>query len=580
VQRLLNSKRALAIGLVAIVIVITVAFAWASGTWEREPLVPSFKRQACSVDPDYLLRTQRGYYEPRSGQIAILPKEPAYMASGAGGWSHSGPWPYLQEVPLVLYGPGIIKSGLEVDRPVTIADLAPTTARLLGDRFGTDDSRVLREASSFKRKPKLVLTIVWDGGGWNTLDLWPDSWPNLQRMMADGVSYTNATVGSNPSVTPAVHTTLGTGVFPWRHGITGVPVRDEEGEVVDSFLEGESSRFVQAETFAERWDVENGNSAEVAMFGYEPWHLGMIGQGAERQGGDKDDGVWLDIETNEWKTNPDHYSLPSNLVSNEGLGEFVAELDGEDGQADDSWRDDVPLDDPAREEETPAFVRYHTQAMLEMISSEGYGRDGVSDLVYTNYKQIDRVGHYFNMDSAYVDDVLRASDEQLPLIFDGLDRIAGEGNWVVALTADHGQQRDEGDIGGFGISPREIEGDIRSEFGDVVRAVWPTEVFLEEDELEANGVTVDEVARFLGGYTLGDNAPDVGEQFAGSGEFDSTDRIFELAIPSRRLPGIECEPPKEGGRTGSVGRPPHFRPTGGPPDRLASAGTSAPARSG
>jgi hypothetical protein len=316
-------------------------------------------------------------------------------------------------------------------------------------------------------------------------------------------------------------------------------VRDERGEVVDSFLKGESSRFLQVPTLAELWDQQNDNRAEIGMFGYEPWHLGMIGQGAERAGGDKDDAVWLDTDTNEWITNDEHYALPTSISATEGLDEHIEELDSADGEADETWRDDVPLDDPGRTEETPAFVGHHVDAMLEMIETEGYGRDDITDLLFTNFKQIDRVGHYYNMDSEYVNDVLVRTDEELGRIIDELDRIVGEGEWVVALTADHGQQPDAEDIDAYGINPRAVEAAITEEFGDVVRAVWPTEVFLLEDAMEEEGVTVEEVARFLGGHTLADNL-----RFSGAGSFRGTfepqNRLFDLAVPAGMLPEFDC----------------------------------------
>ena len=541
----LSDKRTLTIALVGLVVVVAVIFGWAAVTRAPREVVPSFEQQACALASEWLLRTQRGYFEPRSGQIALLPRTPAYMASGGGGWSHSGPWPYLQDVPLVFYGPGVVEEGVVSDRPVTVADVAPTIAGLLKGRLGESEGRPLSEvigseAESVERPaPKLILTIVWDGGGWNTLDLWDESWPNLQRMMDDGVAFTEATVGSNPSVTPAVHSTLGTGVFPDTHGVTGVPVRDERGEVVDSFLNGESSRFLQVPTLAELWDQQNGNRAEIGMFGYEPWHLGMIGQGAERAGGDKDDAVWLDTDTNEWITNDEHYALPSSVPATEGLDEHIEELDSADGEADETWREDVPLDDPGRTEETPAFVSHHVDAMLEMIEAEGYGRDDITDLLFTNFKQIDRVGHYYNMDSEYVNDVLARTDEELGRIIDELDRIVGEGEWVVALTADHGQQPDAEDVDAYGINPRAVEAAITEEFGDVVRAVWPTEVFLLDEAMEEEGVTVEEIARFLGGHTLADNQgfPE-GASFTGT--FEQQNRLFDLAVPADMLPEFGC----------------------------------------
>lgn len=541
------SPRSLVIGALALIVGLSATIAFVTGVFGSGEAVPSFRAQACGLPTEYLERTVRGYFEPRSGQIAILPHEPVYMASGAGGWSHSGPWPYLQDIPIVFYGPGIIEAVGDVDLPVTMADVAPTFATLMKGAFRTTDGASLDEVARLTGRtlrappPKLIMSIVWDGGGWNVLEQWPDAWPNLGRMMDEGVTYTRATDGSSPSVTPAVHTTLGTGVFPWRHGITGVPVRDESGEVVDAFLKGESSRFLQVPALAERWDEANGNRAEIGMVGYEPWHLGMIGQGAERTGGDKDDAAWLDIDTNEWITNSRYYSLPPELQSAEGLEEGLDELDTQDGTADESWRGEVPLDDPARLEETPAWIGYHTTGMLDMIKDEGYGDDAITDLVFTNYKQIDRVGHYFNMDSELVEDSLTKTDAMLPVIERALNKTVGKGKWVMMITADHGQQPDEEDIDGYGISPREIEHDITAEFGPVVRAVWPTEVFLLEDAMKERGVTVEEIARFLGGYTRAENATEAERLTSGATNIGPDDRLFDMAMPARLLESIECE---------------------------------------
>ncbi|HYP24104.1 MAG TPA: hypothetical protein VEV43_11055, partial [Actinomycetota bacterium] len=93
-------------------------------------------------------------------------------------------------------------------------------------------------------------------------------------------------------------------------------------------------------------------------------------------------------------------------------------------------------------------------------------------------------------------------------------------------------------VDGFGIDPNEVERDIDAEFGPITDAVWPTEVFLDDEALEREGVSVNEVASWLGDYRLEDNAQDA--DLAGRGVFAPTDRVFELAIPARMLPGIEC----------------------------------------
>jgi arylsulfatase A-like enzyme len=508
--------------------------------------VPSFREQACGLPATWLEAVQRGRLEPRSGEIALLPKKPAYMASGAGGWSHSGPWPYLTHVPLVFYGPGIVPARGGVPDQVTLADVAPTIATLLKGGLPVSEGESLGAVATLDAgrlvspPPQLVLTVVWDGGGWNVLRRWPEAWPNLRRLMRAGVSYTSAHVGSSPSVTPSVHTTLGTGVFPHTHGITGIPMRAGSGEVVDSFLRGESSRFLQVPTLAERWDAQVGNRALVGMVGYEPWHLGMIGQGAERPGGDRDDAAWLDIETNQWITNAAHYRLPAALPSTPGLKAELEATDAADGKLDGAWRDNAILDDPARAEEVPGFVRYHGRALLRMMAEESYGADATTDLLFTNFKQIDRNGHYYNMDSPEVRDSLRVTDTVLGRIVRWLDRRVGRGQYVVVVTADHGQQPDESAVDGYGIDPNELERDLEAEFGPVTRGVWPTEAFLYPDVMAERGVTVAEVARFIAGYRLRDNTPRPDVALVGSGRFAPGDRIFDLAVPSRLLAGLSC----------------------------------------
>jgi arylsulfatase A-like enzyme len=527
---------------VAVLAAVVAAAARRSGD---EPPLRSFAEQACGLPSAWLERIRRGHYGPRSGDISLLPRRPAYFASGAGGWSHSGPWPYLAHVPLVFYGPEVIRARGDVHRSATLADVAPTVAGLLGARVPGADGEVLPEVAGVGRparspRPRLVVVVVWDGGGWNVLDHFPGAWPNLRRLMAVGVTYRNATVGSSPSVTPSVHTTLGTGQFPSAHGITGIPVRNDDGEVVDSFLHGRSGRFLRVPTFAERWDERFGNRARVGMVGYEPWHLGMIGRGAERAGGDRDDAVWLDVETNRWETNAAHYRLPPALPRTTGLARDIHETDAVDGEVDGAWRDHAILTDPARREELPGFIRYHGRALENVITSEGYGDDRVTDLLFTNFKQIDRVGHYFNMDSVEVRDSVVVSDEVLGDLVSFLDDEVGSGRYVVVVTADHGQQPDAGAVDGYGIDPNEVERDLAAEFGDVVRGVWPTEVFLLSDAMAERGVSAAEVARFLGDYRLADNTrrPDIA--LVGAGRFEPDDRLFDMAVPSAMLRGLRC----------------------------------------
>jgi arylsulfatase A-like enzyme len=505
-----------------------------------EGRLPSFEAQMCALPEHWLELVQRGHDPDRSGQISFLPETPIYFAGGGDGWSHSGPWPYLQEVPLVFYGPGVIPTRGAIDESGhTMADLAPTLASLLHGTLSNTDGVVLDEVADLattvgRRTPKLILTMVWDGGGWNTLRAHPDAWPTLKRVMQEGATYT-IEVGSSPSVTPAIHTTLGTGVFPETHAITGVPVLDDDGVAVDPFLDGTSGRFLAVPTLAERWDESVGNEAHVGMVGHVPWHLGMIGVGAERPGGDKDNAAWLDLETSEWISHADHYSLPTGFGDQ---GDLAARLDAVD-QGDGTWMG-VPLDQPPRYEELPAFAGHHTEELISLMDAEGYGRDRITDLMFTNYKHIDLLGHYFNMASDQVEAAIQTTDGELDALLGYLDDEVGRGNYVVVMTADHGQQPTAEAVDAFGIDSNEMTRDLEEKFGPAIQEVAPTEVFLDEAVLEDGGYSLEDVARFVGDYRLGDNATSLGPQLLGAGSFDPYDRLMAMAVPSSLLSEVSC----------------------------------------
>ena len=500
---------------------------------------PSFEVQMCELPQQWLELTRRGYMEERAGQIALLPRTPMYMTTGGDGWTHSGPWDYLQRVPLVLYGRGHIEGGVESQRAVTLADVAPTIADTLGIDLASDGAPLSEALKGNRTPPRLIVTVVWDGGGVNALERWPDSWPNLARLMRDGAVFNEAIVGSSPSVTPAIHTTLGTGRFPATHGITGVPVRDEQGVVGDSFVDGKSSRFIEVPTVAEVWDEAQGGKPLVGVVGYEPWHLGMIGKGAETPGADKDHAVWINRSTNHWTTFEDHYSRPSTFKNQSDLAARLKQLDAEDGATDERWMR-VPLDQRARTEETPAFIAHHGEKLRRIIEAENYGGDEMTDLLFTNFKQIDRVAHYYNMAAPEVREVMEETDAELGKLVDFLDRKVGEDRYVLVVTADHGMQPDVEVLDSFEIDPNELELDLATEFGPVVRAVWPTEVFLLEEEMDRFGVTVEDIATFLGNYRVRDNSQSIDKELFGSGRFSAGDRVFELAIPAVMLRSDTC----------------------------------------
>ena len=496
---------------------------------------------SCALDLELLRRERRGIHAAHSPELSVVPREPNYFG-GFVTYTHSGPWGYTQEVPLLLYGPGFIKSqgDLTLDREPTLADMAPTVAELLGvpfpeDRPGVALSEALVPEDQRSRPPKVVLTIVWDGGGWNVLDAWPDAWPNLKRLMEEGTSVANTIAGSAPSVTPAIHANIGTGAFPKQHGIVDIPIRDDNG--IGGAYQGRTPRYLEIPTLADLYDPMTGNAAKIGMFAYKSWHLGMIGHGAFIDEGDKDIAVIAD-QGSQLVTNPKWYSLPSYLSDTPGFDKYRQEVDINDGQADGKWLGHDLLDNPKDVRETPVWTLYQTKLLKTMLEREGFGQDPIGDLFYINYKQVDEVGHAHNMLEPEVRDIVEYADGELKAMVEWLDRHVGKRQWVVMLTADHGQGPDPLRSGAWPIRIQFLKEDI----GDAFQ-VDPEELFddhrpgsfwVNDEVMAREGITLEDLANFFIDYRLEENLPP-GEEIPDVYADRRDELIFSAAFPSREM---------------------------------------------
>lgn len=497
----------------------------------------------CELPRDILVRVRRGYNPDRSPEVMVVPREPNFFG-GFSGTSHSGPWGYLQEVPLVFYGPGFVQDRGEValDREVTLADLAPTLAGLLSftysDTIGAPVRGVFVPQEKRPEAPRLVLTVVLDGGGWNVLRAWPDAWPHYARMMEEGASVSDVIVGSSPSVTPAVHTTIGTGVFPRQHGITGIGVQTDEG-VVGPFSHKSPEKLLSP-ALADLYDASTGNAAKVAMLAYKSWHLGMIGHGAFLPEGDNDVAMIVDHDER-LVTNENFYSVPPQMNRVPGLEEDIRRVDLEDGRLDSTWMGHEILDDPSERRESPAWILYQTRLLKALIETEDFGGDDVPDLVFTNYKHIDEIGHSYNMLSVEMRETIRHTDESLfGALPNFLNETVGKGRWVMVVTADHGQSPDPLVAHAWPISMASLSNDVADHFGvdqgALFDATGPVGFYFDDVTMEQEGITEEEIADFLVDYRLEDNyeGNDLPDQY----EERVREPIFSAAFPSRELPRI------------------------------------------
>lgn len=539
---------------------LMVALAMVSGCTEQPGPAPGPPRGAPTVEQmagdlgaDVVTALLRGYDPGTSTDVAFIPKPGNTVVRWSGKGlgtdkadprsTHPTPWDYHERVPIALYGPGFVRTGLEIDRSVDVTDIAPTFADLLGYRFDAPDGQPLREAlrpAGSRGTPRVVVLVAYDGGGWNLLSRWPRAWPYLHRLMTEGTLYTNATIGSAPAVTSAIHANMGTGAYPRTHGIAEITARLPDGSVGDVYFGRQTDpRLLRVDTLGDAWDRAEGNRPWVGMLGYESWHLGMMSRGARAEGGDRDAAVlWEDQPgIGKFFVNQDLYALPSSLPGEDDLRRRLRSLDGEDGAIDRTWHG-YDLEDPKVVPATPAFVEHQGRAVLDMIQHEPIGKDGLTDLLFVELKATDFGGHLWNMVAPEEKRVLRAQDGVLRSLVGALDRQVGRGRWVMAVTADHGQTPKPDTTGGLRIHPDLLGREVDRYFGrKLVQQVTPSGLFLDHEQLRAAGITLEDVARFVATYRYGDGLPaDVDRSAVPAA--DLRERVFAAALPATYLAGI------------------------------------------
>ncbi|MFN2544342.1 MAG: alkaline phosphatase family protein [Actinomycetota bacterium] len=534
-------------------ILAVVAAACTSGAGARDaaptdapppPKASALQSVACGLPHVQLLREWRGYYPGRSPDIIMLPHPPDYMGAG---YPHVGPWNYLENVPLALYGPGYVRNAGQLGRDVTLADWAPTTAALLHFDHQFPDGRVLSDAlvPAAKRvvPPRVIVTVVWDGSGWDVLNQWPDSWPNLKSLMSRGTSYRKATVGSAPTSTAQDHPMLGTGAFPNRHGIVGNHVR-VGSHIQFPFANGPN--LLMLPTVADMYDKANGNLPKIGMVASSPWHLGMIGHGNYLDGADADIVSLHQFGGPDWSLPApldQFYEFPTYLNSLPGLSTYAHYADAIDGHVDGKWRG-LEISKQGAGFNTPERIPYQTAAIEEVIKREGFGQDELPDLFFTNYKLIDEVSHIWTMNSLEMRDSVVASDQALPELIRFLNEQVGKGRWVMAVTADHGDMPNPEVTRAFRGSTAALKGYVNRVFDHdsdqvpVLQNLQPTHIFVNVEELEQNGFTLGQLSEYIAGLTKSQLA--ASDSIIQPGE--ENDRVFDAVFPSNIMKTLPCLP--------------------------------------
>jgi hypothetical protein len=232
------------------------------------------------------------------------------------------------------------------------------------------------------------------------------------------------------------------------------------------------------------------------------------------------------------------YRFPDYVLDVGGYEADVDEVDRSDGELDQAWHGD-PFGQLNAGFDSPARIPFQTRVIQQVLRREGFGRDRVPDLLFLYYKAMDRVGHLFSVDSPQMRETLEAQDEYLRVLIEELDRTVGEGRWAMVITADHGHQFDPEVSGAFRISIATTQALLEERFDDeddvkLIDKVKPTQIWLDEAELERNGHSLLEVSDALLSLTQ--------QETAASPELvkDGDARVLDAAFPTELLEALPC----------------------------------------
>jgi len=358
-------------------------------------------------------------------------------------------------------------------------------------------------------------------------------------------------MGASPSNTPVGHSIIGTGTFPNHNGFVDEYIRIN-GRLQKPNENGPG--FLLDPTLADLYDRAMGNQPKVGGIATLAAHIMMMSHGSQWGGGDKDIAITREKEFGEtagaesvsWNLTTDmrpFYDLPSYVNDLPPLSTYVDDLDRADGALDGKWRTN-DIAQLANGFDTPARTPFQETLIETVIQREGFGADDVPDLLFLNYKAIDTIGHLFSADGIEMSDAVKTQDETLKRLVDFLNATVGKGQWVMAVTADHGTQRDPDTSGAFMIDINKLESGLENTFdgdGDgvpLVEKVRPTEIWLDRAELADNGYTLAQVSQWLLDLTQQDTYKNQNLPQPGHGG----DTVFAAALPSSILSRLPCLP--------------------------------------
>jgi hypothetical protein len=332
----------------------------------------------------------------------------------------------------------------------------------------TTPSSTASAAQPAAATPRLVVLIVVDQLRSDYLERYSSRWTGgLRRAMQEGAWYTNAAYPYLHTVTCTGHATIGTGRFPRSHGIIMNSWYSRElgrtigcSDAADAATitaegrtaGGHSAALLKGDTFAER--VTRGGGRVVTM--------SLKPRSAIMPAGRRSDAtIWFGGRGEFVSSTTYTESLPA-FVRDVGTATPVSGertsppwsklLPGESYLGDDEvayekppagWTASFPhpIDLPQYLQfwqSSPLSDAYLGRLAAAAIDSYKLGQGSKVDFLSVSFSALDVVGHAFGPESHEVQDLMARLDGTFGALLARLDERVGRGNYVLALTADHG----------------------------------------------------------------------------------------------------------------------------------------------
>jgi hypothetical protein len=455
--------------------------------------VPSAQRQT------WLDRFARGYFPGRSGQIFIVPREGVVITDRDPlyAFMHGSPWDYDTRIPILFYGPPFVRQG-RWRTPATQQDVAPTVGALIGaPSSATYTGHVLPNVvAGTTRRPRIAVLLVLDGTRADYFDRYAAAMPTLTRMRQQGAWFAEGRSSVLPTVTGVGHATIGTGTDPRIHGITVNNLYNRVTGRSQQAYDKLDPRELMALTLADVWNLTtDGRAVIIGHGGAIRATAGLVGRGACLVNGRAVLAASYSTTDAGWETNPDCYKMPAALKAFNGK-RYWEEAGG-------TWMGhDIAT--PTKFRASAVFQRYEAEALLAVMDSEPIGADETTDLVMINMKGPDYTGHAYGPDSAEIRATLTELDKQMTRLLELLDRKAGPGQSVVAITADHGMPPAPPD--GRRVYPDDIVTAIHEKFDPTGKGIVKyyedaanNQMYIDTARLASLGFSLNDLKRFLEG---------------------------------------------------------------------------------